>query len=233
VLEFAAVLTGKRRILHWLGDDVDLLSQQPVLLRRFRASRFTHLAQDDRVQKALLQLGIPASIVPIPALPLVQTVHPLPAIFTVLLYLPKEQPQFYGRYQYERLMQGFEGEPIHYIVVGGGEITIPSHVSAERAGWCPDLEAIYDRSTVLVRFTGRETLSMMVIEALLHGRYVVSSLQFPHTIAVNTYTTLESTIRRLFDEHAHGRLEPQTAVAAAMNDVYRPDRCLELLARTL
>lgn len=117
--EVAASWSRKRRVVHWLGDELVALRQNSGLLRRLRAPRFVHLAQSDDVRLRLREMGLQARVVPLAAVSPVGAVPPLPQTFTLMLYVPREGPQFYGRYQYERLMQALLPEQIHYLIVGG------------------------------------------------------------------------------------------------------------------
>jgi len=228
--EFAARAARKRRIIHWLGNDVDALAANPSRIRQYRSGRFMHLAQDEEAAGRLERLGLSASVVSLAALPRVEAIAPLPERFTLLLYLPAQHSERFGRYQYERLMTTLASEPIHYIVVGGGSITLPAGISAERLGWRHDLRAVYERATALVRFTQPDSFSAMVIEVLLHGRYVFCSNDFPFTIRMHDYHDLESGVRSLLARHQQGVLVPQTDAAAVMRPLYSPETCLRSLA---
>ena len=232
-LEIAAYATGKRRIVHWLANDVTELGANRTLTRRLRSPRFVHLAQDEEVARHLNQFGLHATIVPVPAIPRVEAIRPLPARFTLLLYLPANRPEFYGRHQYERLMRGLAGEPVRYIIVGGGRIDVPHGVDAEQIGWRHDLGAIYERSSVLVRFTQSDSFSVMVVEALLHGRHVLWSNRFPFVTPLRNFHDLEGGVRSLLALHEQGALAPRRDAAAAMSQVYSPEACLKSVEAVL
>ncbi|HET9095299.1 MAG TPA: hypothetical protein VFN37_01445 [Candidatus Baltobacteraceae bacterium] len=228
--EFIASVTRKRRIVHWLGDELEGLGQNGALLRRLRTPRFVHLAQSDDVRLRLRELGLHARVVPLAAVSPVAAVPPFPRTFTLMLYLPRDGPQFYGRYQYERLMQALLPERVEYFIVGGGHIEVPDGAIAERIEWSYDLSRIYERSTTLVRFTPPDYTSSMVIEALLHGRHVLSAGEFPFVTSVRTFADMECEVRSLLQRHRAGTLVPQVDAARAMQAHYSPDRCLSLLA---
>lgn len=228
-LELAASTTRKRRIIHWLRNDINLLEVNPKLARRYRSSRFVHLAHDAGIAALLGNFGLPCTVLPLPVLPRVENIRCLPERFTLLLYIPLERPNLYGRHQYERLMHALQGESVHYIIVGGGTIEVPVGVSAERVGWRHDLAPIYDRSTALVRFAEMGSFSAMVVEALLHGRYVLSSNEFPFTTQVRNFHDLERTVRTLLGRHQRGDLAPCYDAAEEMSRRYSPEQCVRNL----
>lgn len=227
MLEFAALASRKRRIVHWLGNDVQTLAESPERVRRYRSARYVHLAQDAEVARTLGRLGLHAAVVSLPALAHVEPVPPLPERFTLLLYVPANHSQLYGRHQYERLMRVMLEENLHYIIVGGGTIEIPAGVSAEQFGWVHDLRPLYERSTVLVRFTQTDSLSAMVIEALLHGRHVLWSNEFPHTTHIRDFHDLEGAVRSLLSLHRSAVLRPQYDAAVTMSKLYSPEASIK------
>jgi hypothetical protein len=231
LFELAAAVSRKPRILHWLGNDVAVLRDDKRLLHALQSRRCRHLAQNERVSRELESLGLCAETLPVPAALTPPGVRDLPKQFTLLVYLPREHPGFYGRYQYERLMLALSGQSIHYIIVGGGHIDVPAGVSVERIPWRADLAQIYDRSTALIRFTQPDSVSIMVVEALLHGRHVLWSNDFPFVIRVRDSHDLENAVRGLLQQHAAGTLFPQTAAARAIGTLYSPERCLASLAQ--
>lgn len=228
--ELAASLLRKRRILHWLGSDVEAASKNRALVHRLRSPRFVHLAQNEDVADKLRELGLQARVVPLAAVPPVSEVRPLPKDFTLLLYLPADRPEFYGRYQYEQLMQTFSTEAVQYIILGGGRIDVPDGVKAQEVQWAHQLSEIYDRSTAFVRFTDPRFVSLMVIEALLHGRHVLWSNDFPFVRRVRDSHDLERGVRTLLKAHQEGTLTPQFEAARSMRSLYSPEHCLSLLA---
>lgn len=229
--ELAARLWRKRRIVHWLGNDVESLSRSPDAVRRYRSARFVHLAQSEEIARRLEAYGVYSRVVSLAALPRVSEVARFPERFTLLLYLPADRPELFGRHQYERLMRALLGESVHYIVVGGGDITVPAGASVERSGWRHDLGDLFDRSTALVRFTQTDSFSAMIVEALMHGRRVLWSNRFPYAVPVGNFHDLERAVRALLDQHLRGDLQPDREAARAMSRLYAPEVCVEGLAQ--
>ena len=228
-LELAATISGKRRIVHWLGDDVDVLTSDLALLRKFQSASFVHLAHDAAVASRLNDLGLRAKIVPLPAVAPVSSLPALPKVFTLLIYLPPNDPEDHRRKLYERLMRALRHEAIHYIFIGGGEIDVAAGVSAERISWRRDLTAMYDRSSAFIRLARAGCVSTMIIEALLRGRYVVCDDDVSFTTRVRDYAELEAAVRSLMQRHSDGALSPNSEAAAATSHAYAPERCLQIV----
>jgi len=176
-LELLARILRKPRVIHWVGSDIETVRRTGNLRSRLTAARVTHLSEVEWTAGELRSYGIDSHIVPIPPRNMGQ-LCPLPEKFTVLLYVPRTRAKFYGCSQYLELMQHFSGRPVRFLIVGGGKVDIPRGVDAQNLEWRDDLDAVYRDATVLVRFTQRDGLSLMVLEALAYGRYVVWSQAF-------------------------------------------------------
>ncbi len=130
-----------------------------------------------------------------------------------MLYVPRTRADFYGRQSFKLLMRRLADKSIRYVVVGGGDIDAPAGISVENLGWRDNLHSVYENATVLIRNTPRDGLSLMVLEALSYGRYVLWTQDFPHTREIHSYSDMEREIRALYAEHERGILQPQAAAA--------------------
>jgi hypothetical protein len=148
-----------------------------------------------------------------------------------MLYVPKTKGAFYGRAQYERLMRRFRGEPVRFILVGGGNLKVPSGVDVRVLGWRHQLQDIYPETTVLVRGTLHDGLSLMVLEALSFGRHVLWSQEFPFTRHIRSYDDMERELFGLLAQHREGLLEPQFDAAATVRERYAIGKCIRDITR--
>jgi glycosyltransferase involved in cell wall biosynthesis len=227
--ELFARILRKPRVIHWVGSDISLLSERPDLSKRLNAPGVTHLAEVNWTAQQLRALGVNSRIVPLPPRHRQGAITPMPDRFTVMLYVPRTRSDFYGRREFERLMRRFSGEPIRYLIVGGGEISIPAGVDGQNLGWRDALGGTYKDTSVLVRFTPRDGLSLMVLEALSFGRHVLWTQDFPHTTLIRTFDDMEREIAALLDLHLRGRLEPQAAAAHMIAEKYSAEKSMKAI----
>jgi hypothetical protein len=222
-----ARLLRKPRVLHWVGSDVQAL-KDPRVVRSIGRGSVRHLAEVDWIVDELRGFGVRASLAPLPPrLTPPDEVSALPERFTVLLYIPKSRAEFYGRREYERLFRAFAGKPIRFLIVGGGECFSPSGADVRSLGWSADLRRVYEQTTVLLRFTQHDGLSLMTLEALCCGRHVLWTQRFPFSTLVRTYDDCEREISALLERHLQGRLEPQREAARVVRQTYDARRCIE------
>src|SRR6185437_11885614 len=87
---------------------------------------------------------------------------PLPERFTIMLYVPRTRSEFYGRRAFERLMQRLHGEPVRYVIVGGGLLDVPPGTDVVNLGWRDNLYGVYKDVSLLIRYTPHDGLSLMV-----------------------------------------------------------------------
>lgn len=231
-LHLFARLLRKPHIIHWVGTDIAQLYRDAGLRRICRNREVQHLAEVDWTIDELRALGIDAALAPLPPRVAVQQVPPLPETFTVLLYLPKTRGEFYGRREYERLFRAFADRNVRFLIVGGGECYVPPGAKVERLGWCTSLEDAYRRSSVLVRFTQHDGLSLMVLEALSRGRHVLWSNDFPFTERVRSYHDIERALETMLQLHERSELTPCTEAAHYIATTYDRDACIERIAKS-
>lgn len=231
ILAFASRLMRKPRVIHWVGSDILTLGERPELAAKLTSRSYLHLSEAPWTAQELQRYGLTASIVPLPPRHHHGTTQPLPQAFTVMLYVPRTRSEFYGRSAFERLMQTLRGKPIRYVIVGGGTLDVPEGVDVTNLGWRNDLTDAYRQTSVLVRFTPHDGLSLMVLEALSYGRHVIWTQPFPFVRQVATYEDIEREILDLLHAHERGELRPQQNASEDINRHYSPERCIKRLAQ--
>lgn len=231
-LHLLARLLNKPRVIHWVGSDIISLRTNPALRRWCRSRQVYNLAEATWTVEELRSFGIEARLAPLPPRILANQPQSLPSPFTVLFYLPKTRGEFYGRREYERLMRAFSNRNVRFYVVGGGECYAPPSANLTRLGWLTSMRRVYADTTVLVRFTARDGLSLMTLEALAHGRHVLWTKDFPYVRQVRTYDEMQRELSDLLDLHERGELQPQHEAARYIAQAYSPQSCMETIVST-
>ncbi len=226
-VNLCARLVHKPRVIHWVGSDIEHFRNTASLHKQLRSIGIKHLTEVSWTADELRDLGLQSQIVPLPLRHRSSAVKPLPERFTVMLYLPRSRPEFYGRRKYEAMFKDFATEHLRVFVVGGGELQAPDGTEVINLGWRDDLRAIFEQVSVLIRLTPRDGLSLMVLEALSFGRYVMWSKPFPHCMYVRTREELVSGLRSLLDLHRAGDLRAQYAAAEMVERQYSTERAVD------
>ena len=230
-LHLLARMLAKPRVIHWVGTDIVALRNDARLRRWCRHRNVHNLAEATWTIEELNTLGIEAKLAPLPPRLTPVELKPLPSTFTVLFYIPKTRGEFYGRREYERLMRAFAHRNIRFFVVGGGECYAPPGVDVTRLGWRTTLAEVYPETSVLIRFTPRDGLSLMTLEALAHGRHVLWTQTFPFVRRVRAYDELEKELGELLDAHERGELTAQDDAARYIAQTYSTTRCIDTIAQ--
>lgn len=226
-LDLFAAAIGIPRVMHWVGSDIQTLRNSASLRRRVSAPLIRHLTEVDWTAAELLELGIDSEIAPLPLRHRTGGVKALPQRFTILLYLPATRPVFYGQLQFEHLLNELRHEDIKVLVVGGGTLKAPPEVQVVNLGWRGNLREIYEQSTVLIRLTPRDGLSLMVLEALSFGRYVIWSKPFRFVTSVRHRSDLIDSVRALLRRHCEGRLFAQYVAAETIARSYSDEAAVD------
>jgi len=230
-LQLASRLLRKPHVIHWVGSDIATLCDHPEILQAVQARNAMHLAEVDWTASQLRVLGFEPHIAPLPPRHSNAAATPLPDRFTIMLYVPRTRATFYGQHSFEHLMNALRREPVRYVIVGGGELNVPPGVEAENLGWRDNLESVYERVTVLIRYTPRDGLSLMVLEALSFGRHVLWTQSFPFTTQIHSYADMEREIRSLILAHERGELTLQSAASKSVQRQYAPRACTLAIAQ--
>lgn len=200
-------LSRRPIVMHWVGSDVTYALSAA---RNGRASRRlirrpVHWTEVEWTANELRPLGIDAAIVPLTSTRLPGEPQPLPETFTVLAYLPKDRPSFYGAEGVIRLAESLPAA--HFLVAGseGDGIIAPENV--EFLGWVADMAPVYARSSVLLRLPRHDGLSFMVLEALAAARHVIWTHPLEGVLRVEGEDEARAQLQRLFAEHRAGTLD--------------------------
>jgi hypothetical protein len=221
------------RVMHWVGSDLESVRASKSLQRIARQPEVKHLTEIEWTARELEMLGMSSEVRPLPLRQSSNGVKPLPEQFTILLYVPKSRPEFYGAREYERLMSTLAGQGVRVFVVGGAKLRALEGIDLVDCGWRSDLRDIYERSTVLIRCTPHDGLSLMVLEALSFGRYAIWSKPFPGATRVGCYRELEGAVLDLLHRHQAGELHAQYSVAEMVRVHYDSDRCVRGILNAL
>ncbi len=240
-----AILIRLRRrpvVIHWVGTDVLIALDEHALGRASKsaARRAVHWVDAPWLAGELDTMGIAAEHVQLPVDGLSQQAPPLPARFTVLLYLPVDafDREVFDMETLLRLPAAFPDA--RFILIPSPAATLPGPLppNLETPGWVTDMDALWRDVTVQVRLTSHDGTSFMVLEALSRGRYSIWTYPIDGGIAARGYDAVHAALVRLEREHAAGRLglnQPGMAHARAAFDPARAvtalDRALRAVAR--
>lgn len=228
-----ARLLRKPHVIHWVGSDIEYLKKRPALRKRMRSSGIKHLTEISWTAQELQDLGLESDIAPLPLRHHSGGgVKPLPERFTIMLYLPKSRTEFYGKTDYESVLEEFASESLRVLIVGGGELRVPAGVEATNLGWRDDLRGVYEQATVLIRLTPHDGLSLMVLEALSFGRYVMWSKPFPYAFHIRAKSDLRTGLRSLIERHRRGELLAQYTAAEKIAREYTTERAVDQILRS-
>jgi hypothetical protein len=221
---------GVRFVAHWIGTDLFQVKTRPLtrLLFRLAASRIeAHVADAPWLVEDLARWGIRATLVPTVSGRMDDAgLLPMPDEFALLAYVPDDRREFYGWPTVKAIAEAYLDVRVH-VVGGNGPGGAPPNV--EFHGLTDDMEPIYRAVSVLIRPTVHDGLSQMVLEALIRGRQVIWSVEFPECIHATTTDEFVRAVGALradcpFNE-AGARLAAEdyspAAAVKGLKDVYR------------
>jgi hypothetical protein len=206
------------RVFYWLGTDV-LNTSEDLKAGRLRqrcyaqAKKDYHLADATWLAEELQKIEIEAlpKTLTLPQI-VVGDTPDLPAVFSVLTYIPDSRYRFYGGESIYEAARKFPD--IRFDIVGGSGAWVSKPLAnLVFHGWQSDMTSFYRNATVLVRLMQHDGTGLTVVEGLSLGRHVIYSHPVPYTLRVAWGDTdaLIKTLSGLLDLHQRGLLRPNTA----------------------
>jgi glycosyltransferase involved in cell wall biosynthesis len=190
---------GKTVVFHWIGSDWFERGRRPALRALFRVVRAgvnLHIADAPWLVNDLAAAGLEAHLVPTISEKMTGALEPMPERFKVMAYMPDRRRDFYGwpiiKIIAERL------PAVEVVAVGGEpEADAPRNVRFTGLVDGETMSRLYREVSALVRPTAHDGLSQMVLEALLRGRQVVWSREFPFCARATTPAEFVAAAARL------------------------------------
>jgi glycosyltransferase involved in cell wall biosynthesis len=214
---------GKKVVFHWIGSDWYELGQNRTRRALFRTGRGgvdLHIADAPWLVEELAAAGLAAHLVPTISEKMHGQVEAMPARFRVMAYVPDRRRDFYGWPTVKHVAGEFP--EVEFVAVGGqAEAGAPGNVRFTGLVDGEEMDRLYREASVLIRPTAHDGLSQMVLEALLRGRQVVWTRDFPHCVQATSAEEFAAAVGRLVrdcprnDEGARYVRENYSAAAAA------------------
>jgi len=170
------------RVIHWIGSDILSIQQADPKVKAETLSWIdnnvdVNLCEFETTQKELAELGIRARIVPFPPR-IISEPMPLPDKFTIAVYDPYQNKQFY----YPDFIKGlakktpdinweFFGDPTLF---GKKDNIHHNGVTNEE-----ETRQLIKDSSMILRITPHDGLPLSVIEWIMAGRNAITSVEMP------------------------------------------------------
>lgn len=181
-----------KKVVHFVGSDVWQLYHVNMMNLKFWREYFKQnvdvlLCESEFIKAELEDLGIKnVRVVPIPPAK-IYDVMPLPEKFTVAVYQPQTNAEFYYPQEMERIAQmcpeiefKFFGNPI---MGGRKKDSEGKETNIEYMGYIEPskMENFIRSCSAIIRFPQHDGLPLSVIEFLTAGRYSIQSVPMEHT----------------------------------------------------
>ena len=225
-------ILGKPVIWHWIGTDVlDFRVardahhgwQSALTCRAAYQWACAHLADSPELAEELQELGIQARVVRLLPKLIEAEVEPLPQKFSVLTYWNPNRKDFYRGEIVFQLAEEFPDVEFKIVnVTGAGESASPN---VKFLGYQDDIASIYSQSSVLIRLPKHDSLSAMVLEMLVRGRYVI----YNKKQAGCYFATSLSEARKALQEIKQ-KVAPNTAGAQSVRERFSLDEEAQALS---
>jgi glycosyltransferase involved in cell wall biosynthesis len=192
-------LTSGTKVIHWIGSDIwGMLNSKVLDVKKlkdqFAANNFIHLVEFEQTRDELRDLGIEAKIVPLPPARLYEPM-PLPKKFTVAVYMPDQNQEFY----YKDLMEevAFAMPDIDFLFFGN-RFDLSKNKNIQHVGYIDDMEKLLKECSAIVRLTAHDGMPLSLAEFVMAGRNALFNIKIPHMVYLNS-NNKELIIQRIRD----------------------------------
>lgn len=172
-----AKLLNKKVVMHWIGTDILEFkkSKYKIIIRKFVD---IHLACSKRIVEELEEYKIKANNIPIVPLNMNFNLSKTPKQHAALFYLPTNREEFYGiKYLYNLAKKFID---IKFFVVGNEKIEFKEKNIINLGKLTLDqMDELYNNISILIRIPKHDGLSIMLLEALMRGKFVLYCYDFP------------------------------------------------------
>jgi glycosyltransferase involved in cell wall biosynthesis len=192
-----ARLRGIPVVVIWAGTDVLSLLRNPSALSESKKCEPIHLAVAPWLVDELNATGIRARYMPIIGVENITAAAKGVRVPYLLTYLPEPRREFYGRDFVYEVARGLP--EMRVLVVGGGGQDPKAPPNVRYLGWRPDLNDLYEQSFAIVRFPEHDGMSLLVLEALARGRFVIWKYPLPGVTTVSTPEGARNALSKLWE----------------------------------
>jgi len=207
ISEFKESNPNLKVVVMWVGSDilefVAFATHRPQCKDCIIKHVDLHVADGQNLIRELDNLGIKASYIPsIPEKPL--ELKPLPEKFSVAAYVPGFRADFFNFAMIKAVAEKMPDVEFH--LFGGGpvkcDIDAFSNPNLFYNGWVEGEEKRkwWEQTSVFIYIPRHGSLGVTAIEFLQLGRWVISTLEYPHVFKCSTAEELLSILTSLKDK---------------------------------
>lgn len=204
-----ALRLGKKVILHWVGTD--LLKAKKAFSSNSHYSPYiekcTHWAEVSWIKKDLEEIGIQSEIVNFAGFDVNKEPDKVPNEFSVLTYISKDLPEFYGINSIVELAKRY---PNVSFKVMGCKLDYADCPNLKFLGWVNNVPQLIDESVVCIRYIEHDGLSNFVLETLSKGKRIIYSNDFPGVDYCPNDEVLYERFKSIYEDFNNGTLMPNT-----------------------
>lgn len=210
----------KRVILHWVGSDVTNARKQVESGKQQESYlNAEHYTNAPWLKKELELINIDARVQSIAGYDKDVKIEPLPKHLSILIYLPENRAEFYGKSAALKAAEMFPD--IKFLVVGDIKPIQTAPQNIEFIGWVNDVNKWINKSVATIRYMEHDGLSGIVLESLARGRYVFYNRNLEGATYVENLDQLLSSIKELKDSFISGQLAINQKGIAMIRERYQ------------
>ncbi len=178
----------KKTVYYWLGSDVHDLTRGALHYNPKNAPDL-HLAYSEGNIEELRQFDIEADCVVCPTC-IVPKRAKMPERHAILLSIPDNRRFFYGYKDMMRLIDAYPNVPFHIVRSNHPEYYPQKNAVFEGMLSKEGMRELLEKVSIVIRWPEHDGTSLMLSEAAMKGKYIISKNPFPCGEVVGSYQEL-------------------------------------------
>lgn len=222
---------NKHLVFHWIGTDVLRILDYYQVHKRGINEKCVNISGSPLLQNELASIGIKTGIVPIVPTTISFTALPMPIHHEVIAYIPETREEFYNMDIMKKLAQEHPSILFHVVAnSGNNDNNKLSNIIYEGFLNSIQMKELYSRCSILFRYPKHDGLSMMLLEALGTGKFVLYKYKFPfvHTPLSDSFDEINKT----FVEILNSDIKVNNAAIEYVNTNFSIEKQLERYKQT-
>ena len=199
-----ALFFKKRVQFNWVGTDV-----LKALANKNRNEKYIsdveHYCEVEWIQEELKPIGINAKLMNFVAF---ERAFDIPVLakdqLNVLSYISDKRADFYGINEFLTLAKHFPS--VNFYIAGTkAENYSPLPPNVQALGWVENMNELFDKVHVTLRFPEHDGLSSFILESLARGKQVIYKYPFNHCLSCESLDEMIETIEKIKSDFDNGK----------------------------
>lgn len=187
---------GVKVVYYWLGSDVYNMMQGKLANIEKECEADLHVAYGENLVEELAEHSIVAELLTTPpSLP--TEIASMPNSHAVLLSIPDARHEFYGYSTLMKLVRDFPDIPFYIVRSERPDLYDEPNIIFKGCLSSDEMNDLFNEVSISIRYPDHDGTSLISMEALIKGKFLISKSKFPYALQARTYEELKEAFSQM------------------------------------